>query len=295
MTGRKDGGADGDEGLGPDPANDEFFEDGSEGRGRVEWRDGPVLPGSRSDREREREEFETYDNDEPEQLSLGTSDDDVRLPWLESADDDYEDASGSGQTIGLIALGLLALALIVGAIWWLTRRGTDDTPVADGSVIEAPDGPYKERPKDPGGKTFDGTGDTSFAVSEGQTRPAQLGQSGAAPAPGFASVPKAGASVAPAQAASAAKGAVAGTPAPVVDSSGVGVQVGAFSTRAAAEAGWSKLSDRHSALKGLRHRVVEGKADIGTVYRVQAVAADAGAARVLCAGLQREGLACQVK
>jgi cell division protein FtsN len=75
----------------------------------------------------------------------------------------------------------------------------------------------------------------------------------------------------------------------------VGVQIGAFSSSSSAEAAWSKLSGQHEALKGLNHRVVEGKADIGTVYRLQALAGDAGAANALCGRLQAGGLKCQVK
>ena len=45
----------------------------------------------------------------------------------------------------------------------------------------------------------------------------------------------------------------------------------------------------------MAHRAVEGKADIGTVYRLQAIAADLGAATALCNKLQGEGLKCQVK
>ena len=41
--------------------------------------------------------------------------------------------------------------------------------------------------------------------------------------------------------------------------------------------------------------MIEGKADIGTVYRLQAIAADAAAARTLCGQLRSAGLACQVK
>ncbi|MCX7285117.1 MAG: SPOR domain-containing protein, partial [Novosphingobium sp.] len=48
-------------------------------------------------------------------------------------------------------------------------------------------------------------------------------------------------------------------------------------------------------LKGLSHRVIEGKADIGTVHRLQAVAADGAAADALCRRLQAGGLKCQVK
>ena len=70
---------------------------------------------------------------------------------------------------------------------------------------------------------------------------------------------------------------------------------GAFSTREAAEAGWSKLAGKHSALSGVSHRVVEGQADIGKVYRLQAVSGDAGAARALCGKLKAAGVNCQVK
>jgi hypothetical protein len=41
--------------------------------------------------------------------------------------------------------------------------------------------------------------------------------------------------------------------------------------------------------------VVEGKADIGTVYRLQALAGDAAGATDLCARLKAAGVACQVK
>ena len=225
-------------------------------------------------------------------LELG--DEDVRLPWLESADDDDDNAgSGVGELVKFAVLGLLALVLIVGTIWWLTRTSPDDDIVADGSTIEVPDTPYKAKPEDPEGKTFDGTGDTSFAVSEGQERPARLGQGGgqgggkapvAAPSPGFSSVPK-----------GEGPGARSSAAAPTPAASGIGVQVGAYSTRALAEAGWGKLVQRSDVLSGVSHRIVEGKADIGTVYRLQAVAPDAAAARTLCGRLKSAGVACQVK
>jgi cell division protein FtsN len=76
---------------------------------------------------------------------------------------------------------------------------------------------------------------------------------------------------------------------------GVGVQVGAFSSQTLAEAGWNKLVVAHESLKGMNHRILAGKADIGTVYRLQAVPGDAGAANTLCNKLQGEGVKCQVK
>ena len=115
-------------------------------------------------------------NDEDE-LDLA---DDESLPWLEAGEDE-EQATGF-DTSRMILLGVLALVLlglVVGTIWFVTNQASDEPP-ADGSVIAAPEEPYKSKPDDPGGKTFAGTGDTSFAVGEGQTREGRLAE----PAPG---------------------------------------------------------------------------------------------------------------
>ncbi len=220
---------------------------------------------------------------------LGLTEEEERLPWLESPEDDeWDDSQGSDSSklAGFVLMGLVALAAIVGGIWWATNRGPDPALVADGSVIEAPDQPYKQAPQDPGGKTFDGTGDSSFAVSEGQNRPPQLG--------GEPGAPVAAAPVAtPSQAAAPA---AAPAPAAAAASGGVGVQVGAFSSKATAEAGWTKLvGQAGAALSGVPHRVVAGNADIGTVYRLQAVAPDASSAQALCGKLKAAGISCQVK
>lgn len=210
---------------------------------------------------------------------LEFGDEDVRLPWLEGDGDDDEQyqSHNTGQLVVLTILGVLALALIGGGIWWALGHGKDEVQVADGSVIAAPAQPYKERPKDPGGKTFAGTGDTSFAVSEGQTRPARLGESPVAKPIEPSPVPSAKA------------------PPVAPEALGVGVQVAAYSNRAQAEAGWQRLSGQYELLSGLKHRVVEGSADIGTVYRLQVLAADVAGANALCGKLKAAGLACQVK
>ena len=252
------------------------------------------------------------DNDHDEYLAedtvgddqLAFDDDNDRLPWLDSDDDDQSEGSDGGRVLGLVILGLIALATIVGGIWWSTHRRPDPTLVADGSTIAAPSEAYKQAPKDPGGKTFDGTGNTAFAVSEGQTRPAKLGEGSApvAPPPGGAAVkpgfdaikpPVTFASASPAASASGHVAANAGAIAATV--SGPAVQVGAYSTHASAEAAWTRLSQQYSALSGQRHQTVEGKADIGTVFRLQALPGDAGAAQALCNKLKSAGLACQVK
>ncbi|MDE2435469.1 MAG: SPOR domain-containing protein [Sphingomonadales bacterium] len=222
---------------------------------------------------------------ETERLDL--AEDGERLPWLESADDGYDEpGSDTGRILGLAGMGLVALVAVVGGVWWASHRGAGPAQVADGSTITAPKEPYKEAPKNPGGKTFEGTGDTSFAVSEGQSRPAKMGDGNAAAAPSpTPSAAKAEAKESPSKPA----------PAPGF-STGVGVQVGAFSSKATAEAGWTKLvGQSNGVLSGVSHRVLEGSADIGKVYRLQAVAGDTAAANTLCGKLKSAGISCQVK
>jgi hypothetical protein len=216
-------------------------------------------------------------------LDLGAEE---RLPWLESADDvdAEEEGPDNGRLIGFGVLALILLAAIVGGIYWATHRNTAPA-AADGSLIEASKEPYKVAPKDPGGKTFQGTGDSSFKVSEGERPTAALAAKDAPAAPAPSASPSAKPAEKPAEKAAPAA-------APV---SGVGVQVGAFSSQALAETGWNKLVVAHESLKGVSHRVIAGKADIGTVYRLQAVPGDVGAANALCSKLQGEGVKCQVK
>lgn len=266
------------------PIGDDRIEDG-----RIDdAHDGDSLEGEPRDEALLDDELLDDGADAP-RLALA-DDDDTRLPWLEGDDEDEDDGrGGAGQVILLVALGLLALGAIVGGIWWAMSSRTDEVLVADGSTVAAPAEPYKVAPADPGGKTFAGTGDVSFGVSEGQVRPARLGQE--SPAPGFTAAP------APAPAPSAAAkpaGATPATPA-AAPVTGPGVQVGAYSSQASAEAAWARLSAQHEALKGVRHRVVEGRADIGTVYRLQAVPGDIAAANALCGKLKAAGAACQVK
>lgn len=234
-------------------------------------------------------------------------DDDERLPWLESADDDDDEGGvDTGRLVKFAAFAVGLLLLIVGGIWYTNHRAATADQVAEGGVIPAPAEPYKTEPTDKGGKTFAGTGDSAFAVSEGQNPSAKLGGvdtpvTPAAPSIAVGAVPAVGAAGAAAKPPAAGAGAgtapsaAAAPAAAVATTGGIGVQVGAYSSQAAAEAGWSRLSSSQASLKGLKHRVLEGRADIGTVYRLQAVATDVAAANALCASLKAGGVACQVK
>lgn len=230
-------------------------------------------------------------------------DDDERLPWLESADDeDDEGGIDTGRLVKFAAFAVGLLLLIVGGIWYANHRAASADQVAQGGVIPAPAEPYKTEPTDKGGKTFAGTGDSAFAVSEGKNPSAKLGGVDTPVAPASPSIALAGAPAAGAPVAGATpSGAKPQAPAPSAAAApadvtgGIGVQVGAYSSQATAEAGWSRLSSSQAALKGFKHRVLEGSADIGKVYRLQAVAPDVAAANSLCATLKAAGVACQVK
>ncbi|MFK4873191.1 SPOR domain-containing protein [Novosphingobium sp. ZW T3_23] len=230
-----------------------------------------------------------FENSEqaPNKLELG--DGDVRLPWLEGEDEEFEDQQGgaSGQTLLLVALAVVAILVIVGGIWWATRQNAEQPLVASGGVIEAPKEPYKTRPENPGGDIVAGTGDTSYAVAEGQSRVPRIDQRDVpAPAAAVPPVTQPSPEAKPSATASA-------KPEPVVN--GVGVQVGAYTSKSTAEAGWGALKVQYPALSGVNHRIVEGQADIGKVYRLQAVPGDLAAARALCSGMRSAGLSCQVK
>lgn len=206
------------------------------------------------------------------------------LPWLESDADD-EDAGGLdiGQILGFAGGLMVLLVAVVGAVWYVSQRSAGADAVADSSVIEAPAGPIKERPEDPGGKTFAGTGNIAPLVGEGESREAVVADTTVAPIPAPPAKP------APSSSASAS----AAAPAPQV--AGVGVQLAAYGTRARAEQGWVDIARRTEALASVKHRVVEGKVDIGTVYRLQAVAPSRAEAEKLCAALKADGVECQVK
>ena len=215
----------------------------------------------------------------PDAEQLALADERERLPWLDADDDEDEAVATDGaRMFGFVLIGLMALVALIGGIWWASHRASDPALVADGSTIPAPVQPYKEAPKNPGGKTFGGTGDSAFAVSEGQTRPAKLAPAAPASRPGLspAKVPASSAN-------------------PSATATGPVVQVGAYSTQATAETGWSKLAAQYSTLAGLKHQIVEGQADIGTVYRLQVLPGEAGGAQALCSRLKAAGLACQVK
>ena len=219
----------------------------------------------------EEQAFAAGDGAQSGQLELDNGDE--QLPWLES-DDDY--AEEGVDTARIVAFGLIifvVLGLLLGGIWWWSNQNGDPSLEPDGSTIAAPEGDFRERPEDPGSRVFDGTGDVAPAVGEGQTRESVI-DSTQSPRPSVDS---------------------ATTENTTTSATGVGVQIGAFQTRQSAERGWRVLVGQHSQLAGLQHRIVEGEAEFGTVFRLQAIAPDQAAADRLCTNLRSNGGSCQVK
>ena len=99
-------------------------------------------------------------------------------------------------------------------------------------------------------------------------------------------------------------GAAAVAPAPAMKpaaapaskaATGYGVQLGAFSTQAKADAAWAGASKRFKAqFGGAKHEVVRGKSGAATVFRLRVAQADESAARGLCDTLKAKHQACVV-
>lgn len=224
-------------------------------------------------------------------------DQDERLPWLHTDEDDLDAAGVDPRRVwGFVLSGTALLLIIIGGVWWATHHN-GGALLADGSTIAAPPGPIKEAPQDPGGKTFDGTGDSSFAVSQGHVPGATLATGG----DGADNAARLEAAAPDAAKPDTAKSDAAKSDIDNTDTTapgaggGIGVQVGAYSSQLAAENAWARLIKAYDVLAGVSHRVVEGKADIGTVYRLQAVAGNTAAASALCDRLKTSGLTCQVR
>jgi len=113
----------------------------------------------RDTHERRQDAADAFDDAAPQPgLAL---DEDERLPWLESADeDDDEGGADSARLVRFALFGLALIALVAGGLW-LVGRNSGGPVVAEGGVIKAPPRPYKEAPAKDGGKTFAGTGDSA--------------------------------------------------------------------------------------------------------------------------------------
>ncbi len=237
-----------------------------------------------------------------EQWSEPTVTDDSRLPWLETAADEEEGAP-LGRVVGMVLVGLVLLAVVLGGVYWIKHRAP---PAGNGDLIAAPDGDYKVRPDDPGGMKVAGEGDAAVAASGGAaggngsiatsslpeapivgTKAAPGGKSGPGSSTAIASVSGPGGKlVAPPP----------GRPVTVAGGGGGGalVQLGSFPTEAGANAAWTQASKRFGYLAGLGKSIEKAEVNGRTFYRLKVNAGSAGAAQDVCGKLKVAGEACIV-
>jgi SPOR domain len=215
--------------------------------------------------------------------------DEDRLPWLEAVEEDQEESGPSiAKLVAAILIGLVAIGVIVGGLYWLGNRGPAG---ADNQIITAEKGDYKQVPANRGGMNVSGEGPTSQAASQGAQPKGNL-NTGAVPeapvAPGQAA-PAPAPAPQPARPAPGPARPAPPAPAPAPAASGPTIQLGAFSNPAAAENAWRALAGRFRYLAPLGHRVVAGPSGGRTVHRLFASGANA---RDVCNRLRAAGEAC---
>ena len=262
------------------------------------------------------------------QRSLDGNPDEERLPWLEPVDD-YDDEQGLSlvRLIGAVIIGLVALGLVIGGIYWARNRDSAD---GHGELIVASDEPYKDAPEEAGGMKVEGTGDVAYGASTGNTVASSIDLSAMpeapvtdqgsvaapevvapaqpkpkpkaetpAPAPKPARTQTAKIETGPPSKAPAAPQApkpqpvkVASAPVLTADKGGPGIQLGAFSSPASANKAWGQLSQRFAYLSGYEHAVAPVSVGGRTLYRLRVKAG--GESGAVCGKLKVAGESCVV-
>lgn len=190
------------------------------------------------------------------------------MPWLEPVEEEAPQRGLSPFTVVLLVLlGLLLIGGAVGFFGWLsTSRGEKSDGVA---LIRAPEGDYKVPPDDPGGMAVEGEGDMTFAASEGAEPNSRIDLGAVPEAP-------------------MAKG---GPGATAAAGAGGTIQLGVFSSQAAAQNAWKALAGRFTYLEPLTHSIVPAERDGRRLYQLRANGLGAAA---LCRRLTVAGETCQM-
>ena len=239
---------------------------------------------------------------------LGLDNED-RLPWLEAADGFEDEGEVSPARLLVMVLGgLLLIGAVLGGLWWVQNGGAR----GKGELIAAQGGDYKVAPKNDGAKTFEGEGDASFSASEGAEPSGKVDPTRMPEEP--AVTPQEREAAAKAEAAKAKSKPVAVTPkdqpkaapaaakapdpaakaAPAATGGAAMIQLGAFSSEAAATKAWTNLSKRFGYLADLNKSVSPAKVGDGTVYRLRVSAGTAANASNLCGKLRVAGENCVI-
>lgn len=213
--------------------------------------------------------------------------DEGRLPWLEAVDEEDErEGPGTGKMIAFVLIGLAAIGLIIGGLFWLGNR--DLSAEGEGQLIAAPEGDYKVKPEEAGGMEVEGKGDTAFAASEGADPQGEIAIDRLPEAP--VTKPSPESKAAPAATPSPTPTAMP-VPAAAPATGGGTIQLGAFSSQASASNAWKALSGRFKYLEPLTHSVTATESGGRTLYRLRA---SGPGASELCGRLKVAGESCVV-
>jgi hypothetical protein len=212
--------------------------------------------------------------------------DEGQLPWLQSVEDEDEPRGVSARKmLAALLVVLLAAALVAATFFWIGRR--DAQMSGPPELIQAPPGPYKIKPPDPGGLDVAGESETAFETSAGEDKDAQLDLSKAPQAPAPPNeVPK---KLPPNETKEPLPPEPAPAPKPAGPAGSV-VQLGAFQNTAQAERAWAALSARFPTVRAMTKMIVPFPGGI----RLRASAGSPGEAKQACQALKAAGENCFV-
>ena len=225
-------------------------------------------------------------------MSDGRAYDDQGLPWLEAVDDEDgpRGVSAKKMLAALMIVGLAA-AIVAATFFWLGREDARVNGAPE--LIEAPAGPYKVRPENPGGLDVAGDSETAYSTSAGEDRDSALdldklpeGMEPPAPEPTVPAEPapkklppNETKEPAPDDAAPAATGPT--------------IQLGAYGSTIKADTAWTMLSNRFPEVAALRKSVVSATVGGKALHRLRATGS-AEQTRAACAALKAAGESCMV-
>ncbi len=212
--------------------------------------------------------------------------DEGQLPWLQAVEDEEEPRGLSARKM-IAALGVVLLAVLIVAATFFWMGSRDSAVDGPPELIEAPPGPYKVKPPNPGGLDVAGESETAFQTSAGEDSDAQLDLSKvpeapvakpAPPKPGFSTEVK----PAPKEAAP--------EPQPPTVVRGSVIQLGAFANQAQAERAWTALSARFPSIGSMGKLIIPFPGGI----RLRATAGTPAEAKQACQALKAAGENCFV-
>lgn len=208
----------------------------------------------------------------------GDAEDD-RLPWLEAVDEE-ERGPSPVKLIAAVIIGLIAIGIVVGGLFWLGNRNSGGAE----ELIASP-GDYKMPAPEPGGMKVDNSGSTQVATSEG-TEPtssvnpnaapeAPVNQPAPAPQQQPQPQPKVQAPAAQPRPQPQQQAQAQPQPQPQPRLTGPTIQVGAYPSAEAANREWARLTQRFPYLRGLDHAVMTHQRGGQTFYRLRAAGGQA--------------------